>query len=140
MLIKNKKAYFEFFILEKYVAGIVLQGTEIKSAKEGKLSLVDSYCQFVNGELFIKNMHISEYANGNIWNHEPKRDRKLLLQRHELRRLQKALLGTGATIVPLVAYIADKGLLKIQIGVAKGKKLYDKREAIKERDINRYGK
>jgi SsrA-binding protein len=137
MIIKNKKAFFEYFIVEKYTAGIVLHGTEIKSAREGKVSLTDSFCQFINNELFVKNMHISEYENGNIWNHIPKRDRKLLLQKNELRRLQKGLLGTGMTIIPLTVFINNKGLLKLEIGLAKGKKIYDKRETIKQRDLGR---
>ena len=136
MLIKNKKAFYEYFITDKYDAGIVLTGTEIKSARDSKLSLVDSFCQFIGNELFIRNMSIAQYEFGNVWNHEPKRDRKLLLHKKELRQLQKAIHGTGMTIIPLIAH-TDGRLLKIQIGLAKGKKLYDKRETIKQRDLSR---
>lgn len=137
MQIKNKKAFFEYRIIERFIAGISLVGSEIKSAREGKISFVDSFCQFTNGELYIRNMHIAVYDKANIWNHEPKRDRKLLLQRKELHRLDKSLVGSGMTIVPLSAFISDKGFLKIEIGLVKGKNLYDKRESIKEKDLQR---
>ena len=139
MKAKNRKAYFEYFISGTYEAGIVLTGTEIKSVRSGKLSFADCFCMFIKGELFVRNMHIAEYTHGNIWNHEPKRDRKLLLNKSELKKLGKAITGTGMTIVPLEAYISKRGYLKIKIGVAKGKKLYDKRESIKKKDQERYG-
>jgi len=137
MIVNNKKAYYEYFITDKFTAGIVLRGSEIKSARAGKLNFTDSYCQFIGNELFIKHMHISEYEQGTIWNHEPKRERKLLLEKKELKKIQRALLGTGMTIVPLNAFISKTGYLKIQIGIAKGKKLYDKRESIKKRDLDK---
>lgn len=135
--IKNKKAYFEYIILEKYTAGIVLTGTEIKSIRTGKVSLAEAFCQFNNGELFVKNMHISEYVYGTYNNHEPKRERKLLLTARELRKLQNKLKDVGLTIVPLLLFFSDNGLAKIEIALAKGKKLYDKRETIKDRDSKR---
>ena len=131
MIAKNRKAYHEYFITDTYEAGIVLTGTEIKSARNGKLSFVDAFCVFINDELFIKGMHIAEYKEGNIWNHEPKRDRKLLLNRQELKKLGKSIKGTGMTIVPLKAYINKTGYLKIEIGLAKGKKLYDKKNELR---------
>jgi SsrA-binding protein len=135
--IKNKKAYFEFEILETFTAGIQLQGTEIKSIREGKAGLVDSYCQFFGGELYVKNMHIAEYFFGNLQNHEAKRERKLLLNKKELHKLDRKVRETGLTIVPLRLYINEKGFAKIDVGLAKGKKIYDKRESLKENDSKR---
>ncbi|HBL76627.1 MAG: SsrA-binding protein [Bacteroidetes bacterium GWF2_42_66] len=135
--IKNKKAFFEYEILETFVAGIQLVGTEIKSIRSSKVSLVDSYCQFQMGELYVKNMHISEYDFGNINNHEAKRDRKLLLQKRELGKLVKKLKESGLTIVPLKLFIIERGLAKLEIALAKGKKVYDKRETLKEKDSKR---
>jgi SsrA-binding protein len=135
--IKNKKAYFEYEILETLTAGIQLQGTEIKSIREGKAGLVDSYCQFFGGELYVKNMHIAEYFFGNLQNHEAKRERKLLLNKKELHKLDRKVRETGLTIVPLRLYINEKGFAKIDIGLAKGKKIYDKRESLKENDSRR---
>lgn len=135
--IKNKKAYFEYIMLEKYTAGIVLTGTEIKSIRTGKVSLAEAFCQFNNGELFVKNMHISEYTYGTYNNHEPKRERKLLLTSRELRKLQNKMKDVGLTIVPLLLFFSDNGLAKLEIALAKGKKLYDKRETIKDRDSKR---
>jgi len=134
---KNKKAGFEFYLLEKFIAGIVLSGTEIKSVRAGKVSLNDAYCSFVNNELFIKNMHIAEYDHGNIYNHEPKRDRKLLLTKRELKKLRSKNVEKGVTVVPTQMFINDKGFAKIEIALAKGKKLYDKRDTIKDRDTLR---
>jgi SsrA-binding protein len=135
--IHNKKASFEYFFLEKFTAGIVLRGTEIKSIREGKANLQDSYCFFVGSELFVRNMHIAEYRFGNYLNHIPKADRKLLLTKKELRKLQEKLKNKGLTIVPVVLYIDEKGFAKVEIALAQGKKLYDKRESIKERDLKR---
>jgi SsrA-binding protein len=134
---KNKKAGFEFFLLEKFIAGIVLTGTEIKSVRAGKVSLNDAYCSFVNDELYIKNMHITEYDHGNIYNHEPKRDRKLLLTKRELKKLRSKNVEKGVTVVPTQLFISEKGFAKIEIALAKGKKLYDKRDTIKDRDTLR---
>jgi len=135
--IKNKKASFEYFLLEKYTAGIVLLGTEIKSLHESKANIADAYCLFVNGELFIRNMHISEYKFGTYNNHEPKRDRKLLLTKKELKKLNTRLKEQGVTIIPLRLFINEKGLAKLEISLAKGKKQYDKRETLKGKDMQR---
>lgn len=135
--IRNKKAFFEYEMIETFVAGIQLVGTEIKSIRSAKASLVDSYCQFYLGELYVKNMHISEYDFGNINNHVAKRDRKLLLQKRELDKLTKKLKESGLTIVPLKLFITDKGFAKLEIALAKGKKVYDKRETLKEKDSKR---
>ncbi len=137
--IKNRKASFEYFLLEQYTAGIQLTGTEIKSIRAGKVSLTDSYCDFENGELFVKNMHIAEYAHGTHYNHEPKRDRKLLLTRRELRKLASKVKERGFTIIPIQLYINEKGLAKLDIALARGKHAYDKREAIKKKDFQREG-
>jgi len=135
--VKNKKAYFEYEIIDNLTAGIQLQGTEIKSIREGKAGLVDSYCQFSAGELYVKNMHIAEYFFGNLRNHEAKRERKLLLQKRELNKLERKVRESGLTIVPLRLYLNDKGFAKLDIGLAKGKKIYDKRESLKENDSKR---
>lgn len=135
--IRNKKAFFEYEILETFVAGIQLAGTEIKSIRSGKASLVDSYCQFSLGELYVKNLHISEYDFGNINNHEARRDRKLLLQKRELGKLAKKIKESGLTIIPLKLFINNRGLAKIEIALAKGKKVYDKRDSLKEKDSKR---
>lgn len=137
ILIKNKKAFFEYEIIESFTAGIVLLGTEIKSIRAGRANLTDSYCQFVNGEMYVRNLHISEYELGTCNNHVAKRDRKLLLQRRELQKWQKKVKESGLTIIPLKLFINDKGLAKIEIGLCKGKKVYDKRESIKQRDAGR---
>ncbi|MDL2262582.1 SsrA-binding protein SmpB [Bacteroidales bacterium OttesenSCG-928-I21] len=134
---KNKKAAYKFEFLEKYVAGIVLTGTEIKSIREGKINFSDSYCIYQNNELWITGLHISEYVLGTIYNHEPKRDRKLLLTTRELRRLQKKVSEKGLTIIPIELIINEKGLVKVEIALAKGKRLHDKREDIKTRDNKR---
>ncbi|GAP70505.1 SsrA-binding protein [Bacteroidales bacterium 6E] len=135
--IKNKKAFFEYEIIESFTAGIVLLGTEIKSIRAGRANLTDSYCQFVTGEMYVRNLHISEYELGTCNNHVAKRDRKLLLQKRELLKWQKKVKESGLTIIPLKLFINDKGLAKIEIGLCKGKKVYDKRESIKQRDAGR---
>jgi len=132
--IKNKKARFEYELLDKYTAGIKLAGTEIKSIREGKASIAESFCEFQENELFVINMTIQEYSHATYFNHNPKNSRKLLLNRRELNKLHKEVRNSGLTIVPLRLFINDRGLAKMQIALAKGKKLYDKREAIKERD------
>lgn len=135
--IKNKKAYFEYFLLEEFEAGIVLTGTEIKSIREGKASFVDSFCAFENGELFVKNLHISEYTLGTHYNHDPKRDRKLLMNRRELKKLEIKTREKGLTIIPFLLFVNEKGLAKLKIALAKGKHSYDKRETLKNKDIKR---
>ena len=135
--IKNKKASFEFFILDKFTAGIQLQGTEIKSIRAGKANITDAYCMFFNNELLIKNMHIAEYKYGSIYNHEPKRERKLLLNKRELKKLQNKLKDKGLTIVPVLLFINEKGFAKLEIALAKGKKLYDKRTTLKNKETQR---
>jgi SsrA-binding protein len=135
--IKNKKAWHEYEILDKFVAGIQLTGTEIKSIRAGKASLVDSYCLFNQGELYVKNMHIAEYDFGNLFNHFPKRDRKLLLNRKELKKLEKNVKEKGLTIVTLKMFIAESSYAKLEIALARGKKEFDKREDIKKKDTKR---
>ncbi len=137
IVIKNRRATFDYEILDTYVAGIVLTGTEIKSLRLGKASLVDCFCYFHRGELFVRGMNISEYHWGTYNNHVPKRDRKLLLQRKELAKLERALQDKGLTVVGLKMFINERGLAKLQIGLAKGRKNYDKREYIKEKDAKR---
>lgn len=135
--IKNKKASFEYYFLEEYSAGMVLTGTEIKSVREGKVSMADAYCFFNKGELYVKNLNISKYENGTYYNHDPLRERKLLLSRRELRKLENKLTDKGLTIIPTRLFINDAGLAKMDIALAKGKKLYDKRDSIKEKDMKR---
>lgn len=135
--IRNRRASFDYELLETFTAGIVLTGTEIKSIRQGKASLVDTYCVFENGELWVKNMHITEYFYGTYNNHEVRRDRKLLLNRKELRKISRATLVTGFTIVPTRMFINDKGLAKVVIAIAKGKKRYDKRQSLKEKEDKR---
>ncbi len=135
--IKNKKASFEYYLEERYVAGIQLTGTEIKSIRNGKAQLTESYCYFRNNELFIKNMHINEYELGTIYNHEPKRDRKLLLRKRELSKLKSKINEKGFTLIPLILFINEKGLAKLEIALAKGKHTYDKRSSLKEKDVKR---
>lgn len=137
ILIKNKRASFDYELTEFFTAGVVLTGTEIKSIRLGKVSLTDSYCLINNGELWAKNIQITEYFFGSYNNHVPRRDRKLLLTKRELRKLTRLTKETGFTIVPTKLFINDKGLAKLEIAVAKGKKSYDKRESIKERDDKR---
>jgi len=135
--IKNRSAYHDYFIEDKYDAGMVLAGTEVKSIREGKVNFVDSFCTFHNGELWVKNMHIAEYRMGTTNNHIAVHDRKLLLTRRELRKLENKLKDKGYTIIPLRIFFSEKGLAKMEIGLAKGKKLYDKRESIKQRDTEK---
>jgi SsrA-binding protein len=137
IVIKNKKATFEYEIIESFEAGIQLVGTEIKSIRSGKANLTDSYCQFINNELYVKNMHISEYDLGTCNNHIAKRDRKLLLQKKELLKWQRKIKETGFTIIPLKLFINDKGFAKLEIALCRGKKIYDKRESIREKDNQR---
>ena len=135
--IKNKRASFDYELLDTYQAGIVLTGTEIKSIRLGKASLVDTFCFFNNGELWVKNMYIAEYFYGTYNNHQARRDRKLLLTKKELQKIQRLSKESGFSVIPTKIYISDKGLAKIIIAVAKGKKVYDKRESIKEREDKR---
>lgn len=135
--IKNKRAAFNFELLDRFTAGIVLTGTEIKSIRLGKASLSDSYALMIKGELWIKNLQISEYDNGSYNNHNPRRDRKLLLTKRELRKIERLTRETGFTVVPLKLFINEKGWAKLEIAVAKGKKTHDKRESIKEKDDRR---
>ena len=135
--IKNRRASFDYEFIETFQAGIVLTGTEIKSIRAGKASLVDAFCYFNNNELYVKNMHVAEYFYGSYNNHAARRDRKLLLERKELRKLKEAVKNPGFTIVPMRLYINEKGLAKLVIALARGKHEYDKRESIKERDDKR---
>ncbi|MBQ4063733.1 MAG: SsrA-binding protein SmpB [Bacteroidaceae bacterium] len=135
--IKNRRATFDYIITDTYTAGLVLTGTEIKSIRLSKVSLVDTYCIFIGNELWVKNMHIAEYFYGSYNNHSARRDRKLLLERKELRKLQQAVKNPGFTIVPTRLFINEKGLAKLVIGLARGKHEYDKRETLKERDDKR---
>lgn len=135
--IKNKRAEFDYEFLDTYTAGIVLTGTEIKSIRAGKASLVDSYCYFAGNELYVKNMHIADYWWGSFNNHDPRRERKLLLTKKELRKLQRATKEKGLTIIATRLFIAENGYAKLNIALAKGKKEYDKRNSIKEKDIRR---
>jgi SsrA-binding protein len=135
--IQNKKAKFEYIILDRYTAGIVLFGTEIKSIREGKASLVDSYCAVEHGEMYVKQMHIAEYRFGSYANHEAKRSRKLLLNKREIRKIERATKETGKTIIPLELFINEKGLAKMEIAVCQGKHSYDKRQSLREADDKR---
>ena len=135
--IENRKARFDYQFLDTLTAGIVLKGTEIKSIREGKAGLADSFCYFKNDELYIRNFHITEYDNASFYNHEPMRERKLLLSRQELDKWLRKVKDSGLTIVPVKLYISDKGFAKVNIALAKGKKAFDKREDIKKRDIER---
>jgi len=135
--IKNKRASFDYEIIETWVAGIVLVGTEIKSLRLGKASIVDCYCYFVEDELWVRGVNISEYAWGGYNNHQPKRDRKLLLNRKELDKIRRALQDKGLTMVGLRLFINERGLAKLLVGLARGRKAYDKRDYIKEKDARR---
>lgn len=135
--IRNKRATFDYELIEKFVAGIKLVGTEIKSIREGKASLVDSYCFFINNELWIKGMHIAEYSFGSYNNHKEKRERKLLLNRKELDKIERKTKESGLTIIPTKLFMTEKGLAKLEISLAKGKKSYDKRESLKLKDAKR---
>lgn len=136
--IQNKKARFEYEIIETFIAGIKLTGTEIKSVRESKARITESFCEFnETGELFVINMYIEEYAHGNYYNHKPKSERKLLLTKRELKKLQKEVNNAGLTIIPLKLFLTDKGWAKLEIALCRGKKLYDKRENLKEKDTKR---
>ncbi|MFO7574195.1 MAG: SsrA-binding protein SmpB [Bacteroidales bacterium] len=137
IVIKNRRASFEYELIEKYIAGIQLRGTEIKALRQGKANLNDSYCQFYRGELFAKGLNISEYSWGNINNHDPLRERKLLLTARELRKLERKVRESGLTIIVLKIFINERGLAKVEIALAKGKKSYDKREDLKQKDARR---
>ncbi len=135
--IKNRKAKFQYEILDTFVAGIVLRGTEIKAIREGKASIAESFCEFSNNELFVINMTIQEYSHATHFNHNPRTERKLLLNRSELKKLEKEVKNSGLTIIPLLLFTNDKGLAKLEIALCRGKKEYDKREVIKNRDSKR---
>ena len=137
MEIKNRSAYFEYFIEDKFTAGIILTGTEVKSLREGKANFNDSYCIFQKSELWIKSLYISEYSHGTSNNHDPVRERKLLLNKKEIKKWQKKIQEKGFTVVPLRLFFNENNLAKIEIGLAKGKKLHDKRATIKQRDTDR---
>jgi len=137
VFLKNRPATFQYLIVEKLTAGIVLKGSEIKSIRMGKVSFTDSFCFFQDGELWVKNLHIAEYVHAGYAGHVPTRERKLLLTKRELRKWQEKIKEKGFTIIPLAVFINNKGLAKIEIGLGKGKKLYDKRAAIKEREDKR---
>lgn len=137
ILIQNKKASFEFLLLQTFTAGIVLTGTEVKAIREGKASLSEAYGIMTDGELWLKNMHISEFKQGSYNNHEPKRLRKLLLNKLELRKIESRLKEKGTTIVPVQLYFNERGFAKVDIAVARGKKMFDKREDLKKKDQER---
>jgi len=137
MEIKNRSALHEYFFDNKYIAGIVLMGTEVKSLREGKASFNDSYCIIHKGEMWLKSLHIAEYSHGSINNHDPIRDRKLLLQKREINKIEAKLKEKGYTLIPLRIFFNEKNLIKVEIGLGKGKKLHDKRETIKKRDVER---
>ena len=135
--IKNKRAKFDYEWLDTYTAGLQLVGTEVKSIRMGKASISEAYCYMTSGELFIKGMNVTEWSHGNIFNHDPIRERKLLLSKRELDKIDKALKDQGTTIVPTKLFISEKGWIKLNIAVAKGKKNYDKRQSLKEKDAKR---
>ena len=135
--IRNKQATFEFELLDKYVAGIVLRGTEIKSIREGKVNLQDGYCYFSSGELFVKGINISPYTQGTHYNHEAQRERKLLLKKSELSKIERKIEQKGLTLIPTRLFLNDRGYAKLEIAIGRGKKLHDKRQTIKDRDQRR---
>jgi SsrA-binding protein len=135
--IRNRQASYEYELLDKYICGMVLKGTEIKSIREGKVNLQDGYCFFNNGEAFVKGITINAYAQGTHYNHEAARERKLLLKKSELRKLETSVEEKGLTVIPVRLFINDRGYAKLEIAIAKGKKLHDKRNSIKEKDIKR---
>ncbi len=137
LIANNKKAYYEYFIEDKFEAGVVLKGTEVKSIRMGRVNIKESYAQVTNGEVFIHGMHISPYEMGNRYNEDPIRPRKLLLHRREINRLIGYIQQKGLTLIPLKIYISPKGLVKVQLGVGRGKKLHDKRQSIAKRDSER---
>ena len=135
--IKNRQASYEYELLDKFIAGMVLKGTEIKSIKEGKVNLQDGYCYFNNGELYVRGINITPYAQGTYYNHEPARERKLLMKRSELRKIEGKISEKGFALVPVRLFINDRGYAKLELALGRGKKLHDKRESIKERDAKR---
>lgn len=135
--IKNRKAGFEYYLVERFVAGMVLTGTEIKSIRSGKANLTDAYCTLRDGNMYVINLHIAEYDFGNIYNHDPRRDRLLLLTKKEIKKLDNKVKEKGFTIIPTVLFINERGLAKIEIALAKGKHSYDKRDSIKQKDLKR---
>jgi len=135
--IRNKQATFQYELLDKYIAGIALRGTEIKSIREGKVNLQDGYCYFNNGEIFARGINITPYAQGTHYNHEAARERKLLLKKTELKKLESKVEEKGLALIPIRIFINDRGIAKLEIALARGKKTHDKREGIKERDIKR---
>ena len=135
--IRNRAAFHEYFIEDKYIAGLALLGTEVKSLREGRASFNDSYCFFHKGEMYIRSLHIAEYEKGTANNHDPLRQRKLLLQKKELKKIESKMKEKGYTLIPLKIFFSEKGIAKMEIGLAKGKKLYDKRDSIKQRDTDR---
>jgi SsrA-binding protein len=135
--IRNRRASFEYFFLEEFTAGMALTGTEIKSIRQGKVNFLDAYCLFMDGELYIRSLHISPYTEGTHYNHDPMRDRKLLITKRERKRLTENLKDQGLTIIPVRLFTSERGFAKLHIALAKGKKLYDKRDSIKEKDIKR---
>jgi SsrA-binding protein len=135
--IKNKKASFEYFLLQKYEAGIILKGTEIKAIRLGAANLTDAFCYIRSGEVFVKNLFISEYSQGSYYNHEARRERKLLLNKGEIKKIERKLSEKGFTLVPLRLYVTERGFAKLEISLAQGKKMYDKRASIKEKDTQR---
>ncbi|WP_332735393.1 SsrA-binding protein SmpB [Flavihumibacter sp.] len=137
MELKNRSAFHEYYFEDTYIAGMVLVGTEVKAIRNGKVSFNDAYCVFDKGELYVKSMHISEYAFGTTQRHEPTQERKLLLHKKELRKLESKIKEKGYTIVPLKIFFTEKNIAKMEIGLGKGKKIYDKRESIKKRDVER---
>lgn len=137
MEIKNRSAYYEYFFDDKFVAGIILTGTEVKSLRAGKASFNDSFCIVHKGEVWLKSFHIAPYSHGTVNNHEPLRERKLLLQKREIKKMESRLKEKGYTLIPLRLFFSEKNLVKMEIGLGKGKKLHDKRESIKKRDVDR---
>ncbi len=137
LVASNRRASYEYFFIDRYKAGVQLSGTEVKSIRAGKINLSDAYCLFMDGELWVRNLHIAEYRNGGFYNHVAKRDRKLLLQKRELRKLEAKIKERGLTIVPIEIFINERDIIKIEIALAKGKHSYDKRDTIKERDVRR---
>lgn len=135
--VRNKQATFNYELIDKFIAGIVLRGTEIKSIREGKVNLTDGYCYFSRGEIFVKGMSITPYAQGTHYNHEAGRERKLLMKRAELNKLEAKVEEKGLALIPVRLFINDSGLAKLEIGLGRGKKTHDKRESIKERDVKR---
>jgi SsrA-binding protein len=135
--IRNRSAYHEYFIDTKYVAGIVLLGTEVKSLREGKASFNDSFCVIHQGEIWLRSFHIAQYSHGTMNNHDPLRERKLLLQKREIKKIESKLKEKGYTVVPLRIFLNEKNLVKVEFGLAKGKKLHDKRESIRQKDVER---